>query len=264
MTGSVSIGVRERVLEFLARYGEKGYYVLKAAVEASLEGGSSRRGVRLGDFSYREVVAKLKSYGLEYNPANLLSRLEREYAVIETSYRSGGQHWWRFIDLDAVIAALDEYERGSTPTPTPAPLGRVEDSPMPVGMREDDVVDAAAGIEAGGLVDDPMVEVVRAQIAALAPQELLKTLRMLAAKPRLNSYDRRLFAKIAFEELEMVARVLEKARAYPDAFAEEIRMLENILRLASIVARKLMAGGGAARVKRVQAAATLRGDDVMA
>ena len=262
MAGSVSIGVRERVLEFLAKYGEKGYYVLKAAVEASLQGGSQRRGVRLGDFSYREVVAKLRSYGLEYNPANLLSKLERDYAVIETSYRSSGQHWWRFIDLDAVIEALDEYERGSTPAIGAGEAEESTQAPLSVGGGYGEPDASLSGDE--GLVDDPMVEVVRAQIAAIAPAELLKTLRMLAAKPRLNSYDRRLFSKIAFEDLEMVARVLEKARAYPEVFAEEIRLLENILRLASIVARKLMVGGRGVQVKRAAASIPVRGDDVMA
>ncbi len=231
----LSIGVRERVLEFLARYGEKGFSVLRAAVEACVEGRSARRGVRLGDFSYKEVVAKLRSYGLEYNPANLLSILEREYAVIETTYHSSGQHWWRFVDLDAVIEALDAYERGLQG-------GGVEGADESMG---DDYSVAAEQLMDGGEIEDPQVEVIRAQIAALNPAELLARLRMLASKPRLTSYDRRLFSKIAFEELELVASVLEKARAYPEVFTEEIRMLESILRLASLIARKLMAAGRA-------------------
>jgi len=238
----LSIGVRERVLEFLARYGEKGFYVLKAAVEACIEGRSARRGVRLGDFSYREVAARLREYGLEYNPSNLLSLLEREYAVIETTYRSSGQHWWRFIDLDAVIEALDAYERGSQGVEGGAGAEPGYGAGYDPAVEEQ--LGAADGLD-GGEIDDPQVEVIRAQIAALNPHELLARLRLLASKPRLTSYDRRLFSKIAFEELELVASVLEKARAYPEHFSEEIRVLESILRLASLIARKLMAAGRA-------------------
>lgn len=243
----LSIGVKERVLEFLARYGERGYAVLRAAVEATL-GSNGRHGVRLGDFNYREVVAKLRSYGLEYNPSNLLSILEREYAVIETSYKSSNQHWWRFLDLEAVIEALDEYERGASPQP---PQNGDVEGGVEEPVEADAGMSSVAGLDIGGEIDDPQLEVVRAQIAALDPQGLLRTLRMLASKPRLTSQDRRLFAKIAFEDLEMVASVLEKARMYPDVFAEEIRMLESVLRLASLVARKLMSGGSSGSVARV-------------
>jgi len=222
VAGRLSIGVRERVLEFLARHGEKGYAVLRAAVEATLSSSGSR-GVRLGDFSYKEVVAKLRTYGLDYNPANLLAQLEKSYAIIETTYKSSGQHWWRFIDIDAVIEALEEYERGRV-------------------VNESVMVEEG---EWGGqepTIDDPQVEVIRAQIAALDLDNLVRMLRMLSSKPRLTPQDRKLFARIAFNELELVATVLEKARSYPDVFEEEIKMLENVLRLASLVARKLMAG----------------------
>ncbi len=242
MAAGIAIGVRERVLEFLAKYGEKGYLVLKAAVEAAISGRGQRRGLRLGDFSYREVVAKLKEYGVEYNPANLLSRLEREYAVIETSYKTSGQHWWKFANLDAVIEAIDEYERGGKPGFQAVEAGETL-TENEIGVASEEMVEPEEP-----LVDDPQVEVIRAQIAALGPHELLARLRMLASKPRLTSYDRKLFARIAFEELEMVAQVLEKARAYPEYFAEEIRVLESILRLSSLIARKLMAPG--AGVKR--------------
>ena len=97
------VGVRERLLEFLANYGERGLAVVRAAVEAALAGRGSP-GVRLGDFSYREVVARLRSWGLDYNPSMLLRILERDYGVIETTYRSSNQHWWRFLDLNAVLS----------------------------------------------------------------------------------------------------------------------------------------------------------------
>ena len=79
----------EGLEEFLAKYGERGYALLKAILEASL---APRRGPGFGDFSFKEIKARLASYGLNYNPSVLLAKLEKEYGVIETSYRSGTQH----------------------------------------------------------------------------------------------------------------------------------------------------------------------------
>jgi hypothetical protein len=58
----------DAVNEVLSKYGGRAYYVLKAAVEVTEELRSS--GVaRLGDFDYRSLVAKLRSWGLDYNPS---------------------------------------------------------------------------------------------------------------------------------------------------------------------------------------------------
>ncbi|HIQ55960.1 MAG TPA: hypothetical protein EYH59_04700, partial [Pyrodictium sp.] len=154
-------GVRDRVLEFLAKYEERGLLVLKAAIAAAIAR-KREGGVKLGDFSYRDIVVRLRAQGISYNPSMLLRILERDYGVIETSYRSGNQHWWKFVDFDSVVEAVEAYEKGDDA------IG---------ALKEDD--------EEIGLESDPRVELVRVQVAALRPRKLLKTLRVLAAKKRL-------------------------------------------------------------------------------
>ena len=103
--------VKARVLDFLEKYGDKGFIVLKTAIEISLSNTNNRR---FGDFSYQSLVFRLNSMGIGYNPSNILRILEREYGVIEKTYSSSRQKWYRFIDLDAVREALYEYSYGTT------------------------------------------------------------------------------------------------------------------------------------------------------
>jgi len=209
-------GVRDRVLEFLARYEERGLLVLKAAIAAAI---AKRRegGARLGDFSYRDVVARLRAQGINYNPSMLLRILERDYGVIETSYRSGNQHWWKFVDFDAVVEAVEAYEKG----------GDVGDS---VGESGEEV----------SLESDPRIELIRIQVAALRPRKLLKTLKVLAAKKRFTSRDVKFFEDLAFNVLPKLVQVLEEAREYEEELAEEIALLEKVLGLAVKIARKML------------------------
>lgn len=208
-----SAGIRERVLEFLAQYGERGYAVLRAAVDAAVA--ARGRGVRLGDFSHREVVARLKAWGIEYNPSMLLRILERDYGVVETSYRSGNQHWWKFLDIDAVVEALDEYDRGA---------GAVE--------------------EEEAEIEDPEVELLRLQVASLDPEGLLSELRRLSAKPRLSRSELVRLRGLAFNEMEAVVRLLRRAEELGYE-GPEVDLLRDILRLGSRLARKLLAAGRA-------------------
>ncbi len=225
----LSAGVRERVLDFLAKYGERGYAVLRAAVDAASSGGG--RGVRLGDFSTREVTARLRMEGIEYNPSMLLRILEREYAVIETTYSSRGQHWWRFIDYPAVLEALSAYEAGSEP----------------LGEEEVD--------------DDPLLSLLQVQLAALDIDAVLARLRQLAAKRRLTQRDRLVFRRIVFGPLADAVRVLREAGdEYEELLGGEAEKIREALRLAKAVAARLRApqpraAGGVGR--RVAAPALL-------
>ena len=205
-------GVAERVLEFLAEYGERGYAVLRAAVEAALS--RRQRGVRLGDFNAREVAQRLKSWGIEYNPSMLLRILERDYGVVETSYRSSNQHWYKFVDLDAVVDALDAYDRG---------------------------VDVAAEDEPG-VEEDPEVSVLLAQVASLDPQGLVEELRRLAAKPRLSRSDVLRLRRLAFEELELAAKLVRRAEEL-GYDGPEVELLQEAIRLAARLARRSLAAG---------------------
>ncbi|WP_148217088.1 hypothetical protein [Acidilobus saccharovorans] len=91
--------------EFLAKYGDRGYYVLKSMLEASLRGGA-----KLGDFSLKDLKDKLTAYGLDYNPVPLLYALEKNYGIIRTSYRSSNQHWWVILRRRDVEEAIAKYE----------------------------------------------------------------------------------------------------------------------------------------------------------
>ncbi|ALL01888.1 hypothetical protein Pyrde_1845 [Pyrodictium delaneyi] len=211
--GSAAPGVRERVLEFLAEYGERGYAVLRAAVDAATSA-RGRRGVRLGDFSHREVVTRLKAWGIDYNPSMLLRVLERDYGVIETSYRSSNQHWWRFLDLDAVVEALDAYDQG------------IDATEPPIEGDEEELL-------------DPETELLRVQIASLDPAGMLEELRRLAAKPRLARTELARLRSLAFNELELAARLLRRAEEL-GYDGPEVEMLREAIKLAGRLSRRLL------------------------
>ncbi|BAA80945.2 hypothetical protein APE_1936.1 [Aeropyrum pernix K1] len=180
----------ESLRGFLERYGEKGYIVLKAILEESQSPG---RGPKPGDFSFRGLRARIASYGLEYNPSLLLARLEREYGVIETSFRSSNQHWWRIRDRRSVEKAVREYEGA-------------EEEPL-----------------------DPRVRVLRIQFWSLEPERLLKRLRRLSSLRSQTPRDRRAIREIAFEILPLLARFLEEAYNYEEQLEREIMLAEEIL-----------------------------------
>lgn len=213
----MSGGIRERVLGFLAEYGERGYSVLRAAVEAAST--PRGRGVRLGDFNSREVAQRLRAWGIQYNPSMLLRILERDYAVIETSYRSSNQHWYRFLDIDAVVEALEEYDRGIEP-----------------------VAGEETGEDGAGNLEDPEQMLLIVQIASLDPYTLLERLRRLAVKPRLSSSDLAALRRLAFNELENVAALLRRAEELGYE-GEEVEALRQVLTLALRLARRLLAQG---------------------
>ncbi len=193
--------------DFLARYGERGYALLKAILE---EADKPRRGPSLGDFSFKGVKARLSSYGVDYNPAILLSKLEREYGVIETSYRSGSQHWWRIVDRRAIEEAVREYE-GRPPGP-----------------------------------HDPRVRVLRVQFASLEPEALLRELERIASSPRPGRRERERLREIAFKYLPLIASFLEEASGYEDELEYEINLANEILAAAERAARRLRDAGRSA------------------
>ncbi len=209
----VSGSVKERVLEFLAEYDERGYAVLRAAIDSYVYS-KGRRGIRLGDFSFREVVQRLKAWGIDYNPSMLLRILERDYGIVETSYKSSNQHWFRFVDANSVIEALDEYEKGTTIT---------EEYDVSETLEE----------------EDPEILLLKIQIASLNIGALEEKLKKLLLKPRLSTSDIALFRGIAFNEIEQVVSLLKRANdiGYD---GEEVEAMRRILSLAARLARKIM------------------------
>jgi len=193
--------IKARVKEFLEKYGDKGFIVLQTALEIALDGSRDRG---LGDFSYRDLVLRLRVKGIEYNPSNLLRILEREYGIIEKAYSSSNQKWYVFIDLDTVRDSLNEY--------------------MGKGLSSE---------------EEPRIKLLRIKYRTLEPSRLLKTLEPLVSKTTLSRSDKRLFKEIVYSDLDMVVELLEKMMDYEEYFKSEINTLNKILEYSSIIANKL-------------------------
>ena len=191
--------------EFLAKYGDKGLAVLKAIIAASR---TRLGGPRLGDFSYKDIKEYLARHGISYNPSLLLSKLEKEYGLIETTYKSGGQHWWRVIDLDSLEAAIQRYDGG-------------DDS-----RGENEL--------------PPRARMLLIQFYALEPERILETLHRLSRRKRLSQAEQGLLRRVVFEDLPRIVEFLEEAEAsYPEELEAEIMMAEAILEMAEkIVAQR--------------------------
>jgi len=181
----------DTVSEALSKYGGRAYYVLKAAVEVAEELRSSGA-ARLGDFDYKSLVAKLRSWGLSYNPSNLLRVLEREYGLVKTVYRSSNQRWWVFTDYAAVKLALSD-ERD---------------------------------------LSDPDEELLALQIAVVDVDKVLAELGRLASKERLGSADERRFREIVLVELPQVVEVYKKALGYGEKYADFVGKVRKAVELA--------------------------------
>jgi len=207
------LSVRERVFEALDRYGDRAYIVLKAIVETAKNYLLESRN-RYGDFDYRGLVLKLKSMGVDYNPSRLLKTLE-DYGIIETTYHSNSQHWWKINNVDEVEEALREYTG-----------------------------------EPGLDQEDPEITLIRVQVESLEPETLKNILQSMLRKKKLGEVDRKKFKRIVFEDLELVVKVLKRAMEYEDVLEVEVKRLREILSLALLVARKL---GQPGIVKSIQA-----------
>ncbi|MEM1661817.1 MAG: hypothetical protein QXY53_03490 [Desulfurococcaceae archaeon] len=194
------MSIREKVLDFLNRYGEKGFFVLKSAVEIAEDPNIDHK---LGDFDYKKLYFKLQRNGLNYAPQNLLRILEKEYGLIERSYTSSNQKWWRFVDLEEVRNAIYEF------------MGHFD-------------------------IDDPKITVIRVKYRSLDPQNILSTLKKFSLKEKLSNVDREVFRKFVFENLDIIAKLLREMMEYEDVFINEIEVLKEILRYADIVSQKII------------------------
>lgn len=99
-------GVKDRTTEALLRFGDRAKRILQAAIRIAEENDKKE----LGDFDYRTLVEKLQELGEDKDPKMILRALERDYGIIETSYKSTTQHWWKFIDIESVKEALGNVE----------------------------------------------------------------------------------------------------------------------------------------------------------
>ncbi|WP_238025639.1 hypothetical protein [Metallosphaera javensis (ex Hofmann et al. 2022)] len=98
-------GIKDRLTEALLKY-DKASIILRVAISIVDERGRGE----VGDFDYRTLTSRLLELGYDFEPKMILRALERDYGIIETSYKSSNQHWWRFIDLESVRESLDQGE----------------------------------------------------------------------------------------------------------------------------------------------------------
>ena len=195
------IGIKERVFEVLEKYGDKAYLLLKAMLEVAREYAYQGKN-KHGDFDYRGIVLRLKTLGLDYNPSSLL-RIMEDYGLIETSYRSSNQHWWKIISIQEVERALREYE----------------------------------GLDEG--IDDPEVLLIKVQVQSLDLPSVKRILEKMLKKNRLTEIDKKRFRRLVFEDLELLVKVLKRALEYEDYLEDEISLMKEVLVMASLIARKI-------------------------
>jgi hypothetical protein len=196
-----SIGVQELIDDFLARYGEKGRAVLLAAVEAMIEIQRRSEYTRLGDFDYKTLKEMLERLGGGVNPTNYLRALEREYGIVNQTYRSTRQQWWSFANKEAI---LSWYER-----------------------------------QVGKPSDDPVVKVLIVKYRVLKPEEKLSRLEALSRKPSLSLVEQKEIMDFVFNELDKVLLVLNEIKKYGDVFRNEVNVLSRIIDLAYQLSSKI-------------------------
>ncbi|MEM1773501.1 MAG: hypothetical protein QXO93_00050 [Acidilobaceae archaeon] len=185
--------IEAKLREFIAEYGERGYITLKLMLE---EAKSRKVGIKLGDFSIRGIRSRLKTLNIEYNPAPLIVKLEKEIGLIETTYRSTNQRWWRIVDIKALESIVREYEgHGEVELSTKARLLRI-------------------------------------QFYSLNPKSILETLKSLSDK-KLTDTERLRLKKIAFEDLPLLVKILEEAKSSGEdkILEKEIKVIEDIIAL---------------------------------
>ncbi len=191
--------------EFLAKYGEMGRLVLKAIYEEAL---APKEYHKLGDFSYKSLKKRLSSYGLNYNPSPLLRVLEREIGLIETTYKSSNQHWWRITDFKSLKGLfLDE---------------------------ENEL--------------EPRVRLLKIQFYSTDPYSVLSYLKRIIKKRKLNSQDKRIFKNIVYEALPRIVDFLEKSEEWEAELVYERELADNILDMAEMVSLKLKRSIGEERL----------------
>ncbi|RLG83468.1 MAG: hypothetical protein DRO18_07875 [Thermoprotei archaeon] len=191
------------VTDILVKYGERAFEVLKVAVDIALENRSL--GKRLpGDFDFRTLAYRLHLNGIKYNPSRLLSIIEKEYGIIETTYRSSNQRWWRFTNLHGIMEILNKYE-----------------------LTEE-------------VIDDPEIYLIRLQLKLLKLGELSKVINELLNKSKLLKEDEERIRELVFNELEAVVKVLKRMMKFKDRFEREINECLNVLKLMSKLVNRVV------------------------
>lgn len=194
---------RIAILDAYHRYGQRFLLVLKAAIAVARENKLHGNNM-LGDFDYKGVVERLNSMGFSYNPSLLLKTLERDYKIIETSYKTSNQHWYKFkYNVEIIESILNSISKGSEE------------------------------------LDDPDIALIRIQLQSLRPRYWLNKLKTMSIKDRLTKTDIKLFQQFSFNVLPKLVKVLKRAEEYEDELFAEINMLKEVIQLAQLIAEKI-------------------------
>jgi hypothetical protein len=198
------VGISESiVLDLLYKYGEKAYLVLKTAYELYKVNVIDGRKV-LGDFDFKSLVSKLREKGFNYNPNQLLRIMERDFGVIETTYRSSNQRWWRFTDPTAISKALDIYE------------GRYE----------------------GSLDNDPEVTLLKLQVEVVDIDGILNFISELSAKNSLTVSDKSKLKQMLFNDIPIVVKLFKETQNYENYFKDFNSKVRLMFKYLNILIKK--------------------------
>ncbi len=96
---------RARITEFRLKYGEKADALINAIRLAY----KSNENKEAGDFNYKQVLEALERLGYGFDPRNLLRVMEKEYGLIETSFRTSNQHWWK-VKVNGLLDDSEDLE----------------------------------------------------------------------------------------------------------------------------------------------------------
>ncbi len=190
--------------DFIAQYGDRGRIILKAIYEETIYPSSD---TKLGDFSFKSLKRRLTNYGLNYNPSPLLRILEREVGIIETSYKSSNQHWWKVVNLNLLKRIVENR------------------------LHE----------------NDPRIRLLRVQFYSIDPLGVLEYLKRTSRKKRLLENDKRKFRTIVFDVLPIIVRFLEDTEEYEEELSIEREMSTQILDLAEMLSFKLSGSANTSR-----------------
>jgi len=190
---------KEKVFSFLQKYGDKGFIVLRTALSIAKDPNIDHK---LGDFSFKHLVLKLNSIGFSYNPVNLIRILEKEYGLIEKTYSSSNQTWWRFKDIDAVEEAV---------------------------YSESDMEK----------VEDPKIRLIAMKYRSLEPAEIHAFLQKALIKPTLTPADKARFRSIVFNEIDQLVKLVDEMYNYEEFFEYEISFIKEIFKLAEKLSRRI-------------------------
>ncbi len=185
--------VRDRTIEAILKYGDKAKYVIKVALEIAEENENKE----LGDFSYKQLIEKFNELNINYDPRMVLRALEKDYGILQTTYKSSNQHWWKFIDIEQTRQVV---------------------------------------LEENTQEEEPEISLIIIQYNSLSVKEIEKKLMFYLKKPRLNDIDKRSFSNLAFDLLPKIVELYNRASQIEETYeiAENLRKIISLARRVSM------------------------------